>query len=138
MLKAAVFTSLYSVSYTHLQITMIDPWFIDKIAILVEMETRLKTEELTPDLLKEAKRIEFPDKLIASLNGKTEDQVKNCLLYTSHTVIAVAHRLNTIKNYDRIYVLNHGRIVEQGTHEELLSQQGEYCQMYQDYVRKEM
>ena len=46
------------------------------IAILVEMETRLKTEELTPDLLKEAKRIEFPDKLIASLSGKTEDQVK--------------------------------------------------------------
>ena len=43
-----------------------------------------------------------------------------------------------IKNYFVIYVLNHGRIVEQGTHEELLSQQGEYCQMYQDYVRKEM
>ena len=65
----------YSYEKIH-QITMIDPWFIDKIAILVEMETRLKTEELTPDLLKEAKRIEFPDKLIASLSGKTEDQVK--------------------------------------------------------------
>ena len=66
----------YSYEKIH-QITMIDPWFIDKIAILVEMETRLKTEELTPDLLKEAKRIEFPDKLIASLSGKTEDQVKH-------------------------------------------------------------
>ena len=65
----------YSYEKIH-QITMIDPWFIDKIAILVEMETRLKTEELTPDLLKEAKRIEFPDKLIASLSDKTEDQVK--------------------------------------------------------------
>lgn len=65
----------YSYEKIH-QITMIDPWFIDKIAILVEMETRLKTEELTLDLLKEAKRIEFPDKLIASLSGKTEDQVK--------------------------------------------------------------
>ena len=65
----------YSYEKIH-QITMIDPWFIDKIAILVEMETRLKTEELTSDLLKEAKRIEFPDKLIASLSGKTEDQVK--------------------------------------------------------------
>ena len=65
----------YSYEKIH-QITMIDPWFIDKIAILVEMETRLKTEELTPDLLKEAKRIEFPDKLIASLSSKTEDQVK--------------------------------------------------------------
>ena len=42
----------YSYEKIH-QITMIDPWFIDKIAILVEMETRLKTEELTPDLLKE-------------------------------------------------------------------------------------
>lgn len=69
----------YSYEKIH-QITMIDPWFIDKIAILVEMETRLKTEELTPDLLKEAKRIEFPDKLIASLSGKTEDQVKKMQL----------------------------------------------------------
>ena len=65
----------YSYEKIH-QITMIDPWFIDKIAILVEMETRLKTEELTTDLLKEAKRIEFPDKVIASLSGKTEEQVK--------------------------------------------------------------
>ena len=57
-------------------ITKIDKWFIDKIAIITEMETKLETEELTVDLLKEAKRIEFPDSYIAKLSGKTEDEVK--------------------------------------------------------------
>ena len=52
-------------------ITKIDEWFIDKIAILVEMEQALKTQELTVDLLKEAKRLEFPDNVIARLTGKT-------------------------------------------------------------------
>ena len=51
-------------------ITKIDEWFIDKIAILVEMEQALKTQELTVDLLREAKRIEFPDNVIARLTGK--------------------------------------------------------------------
>lgn len=58
------------------EITKIDQWFIDKIAILVEMETRLQSEELTLDLLAEAKRLEFPDKVIASFTGKTEEEVK--------------------------------------------------------------
>ena len=80
------------------------------------------------------------DEPTSALDLETEKNICNTFdeVSRNHTVIAVAHRLNTIKNYDRIYVLNHGRIVEQGTHEELLSQQGEYCQMYQDYVRKEM
>ncbi|MCR4945467.1 MAG: carbamoyl-phosphate synthase large subunit [Lachnospiraceae bacterium] len=56
--------------------TMVDKWFIDKIAILVEMEERLKKEELTVDLLKEAKRIEFPDTVIARLTGKSVDEIK--------------------------------------------------------------
>lgn len=56
-------------------ITKIDNWFIDKLAILVEMEEALKTQELTPDLLKEAKKIEFPDNVIAELTGKTEQQI---------------------------------------------------------------
>ena len=59
------------------EITKIDMWFIDKIKILVEMELRLQQEELTVDLLKEAKRIEFPDSVIAHLNGKmTEEEVR--------------------------------------------------------------
>ena len=58
------------------KITKIDNWFIDKIAILVEMEEELRKKELTEDLLREAKRIEFPDHVIAKLAGKTEDEVK--------------------------------------------------------------
>ncbi len=66
------------VSYSHIhEITKIDPWFIDKLAILVEMEQELKTKELTPELLKEAKRMEFPDSVIAKLTGKSEDDIKN-------------------------------------------------------------
>ena len=57
-------------------ITKIDIWFIDKLAILVEMEDALKNQEFTPELLKEAKRIEFPDNVIARLTGKTEEEIK--------------------------------------------------------------
>ena len=56
-------------------ITKIDKWFIDKLAILIEMEQKLKSEPLTVELLKEAKRIEFPDKVIAELTGKTETEI---------------------------------------------------------------
>jgi len=58
------------------EITKIDLWFIDKLAVLVEMENALKTQELTAELLKEAKRIEFPDNVIADLTGKTEEEIK--------------------------------------------------------------
>ena len=60
---------------TIYNITKIDRWFIDKIAIIVEMENALKNEELTPDLLREAKRIEFPDNVIARLTGKSEREI---------------------------------------------------------------
>ena len=66
------------ISYDEIHaITKIDKWFIDKIAILVEMEGRLRSEALTVDLLREAKRIEFPDKVIAQLTGKDEEYIKN-------------------------------------------------------------
>ena len=51
-------------------ITKIDKWFIHKIARLVNIENRLKTEELSVELLREAKRMEFPDKIIADLTKK--------------------------------------------------------------------
>ena len=57
------------------EITMIDEWFIDKFARIVEMENALKTEELTVELLKEAKRMEFPDNVIARLTGKDEREI---------------------------------------------------------------
>ena len=60
---------------TIYNITKVDRWFIDKFAIIVEMENALKTQELTVDLLKEAKRIEFPDNVIARLTGKSEREI---------------------------------------------------------------
>ncbi|MCI9143005.1 MAG: carbamoyl-phosphate synthase large subunit [Lachnospiraceae bacterium] len=65
------------VSYEEIHnITMIDIWFIDKIALLVEMEEALKTRELTPALLREAKRMEFPDRVIAELTGRSEADIR--------------------------------------------------------------
>ena len=57
-------------------ITMVDEWFIDKIAILVEMEKRLQTEPLSKELLAEAKRMEFPDNVIGRLCNKSEEEVR--------------------------------------------------------------
>ena len=66
------------ISYEEIHaITKIDLWFIDKIAILVEMEQALKTQELTVDLLREAKRVEFPDNVIARLTGKAEEEIRD-------------------------------------------------------------
>ena len=59
------------------EITRIDQWFIDKLAILTEMEEDLRTKELTEDLLREAKRMEFPDAVIAELAKKTEKEIKD-------------------------------------------------------------
>lgn len=61
---------------TIFNITKIDRWFIDKLAIITEMEKSLREEELSVELLKEAKRIEFPDNVIASLTGKSEEEIK--------------------------------------------------------------
>lgn len=65
------------ISYEEIhEITKIDLWFIDKIAVLVEMEQTLRQQELTQELLTEAKRLEFPDYLIAELADTTEEAVK--------------------------------------------------------------
>lgn len=58
------------------EITKIDIWFIDKIAHLVEMEQTLKTKTLTREILAEAKRMEFPDKVIAEYAGIQEEEVR--------------------------------------------------------------
>ena len=58
------------------EITMIDVWFIDKLAILVEMEEALQKGPLTLELLKEAKRIEFPDNVISRLTGMSEKEIR--------------------------------------------------------------
>ncbi|MCU6687456.1 carbamoyl-phosphate synthase large subunit [Dorea acetigenes] len=64
------------ISYEKIHdITKIDLWFIDKIAILVEMEQKLQNTPLSEELLKEAKRMEFPDHVIAKLTGNSERQI---------------------------------------------------------------
>ncbi|MBP3240018.1 MAG: carbamoyl-phosphate synthase large subunit [Oribacterium sp.] len=64
----------YSYEEIH-NITKIDEWFIDKIKILVDMENRLKGESMNETLLREAKRIEFPDNVIARLTGYEESEI---------------------------------------------------------------
>ena len=58
------------------EITKIDRWFIDKIAVIVEMEDALQHQELNEELLLEAKRMEFPDNVIARMTGRSEDEIK--------------------------------------------------------------
>lgn len=53
----------------------------------------------------------------------------------NRTVIMIAHRLSTVRNADRIYVLNNGSVVEEGKHEELLAQGGLYAAMWQEYQK---
>ncbi|MGN0484746.1 MAG: carbamoyl-phosphate synthase large subunit [Lachnospiraceae bacterium] len=76
------------VSYEHIhELTKIDYWFIDKLSIIVEMEKALQEGPLTVDLLREAKRIEFPDAVIARLTGKSEDEIKE-MRYANDIVAA--------------------------------------------------
>ncbi|RKI93200.1 carbamoyl-phosphate synthase large subunit [Parablautia intestinalis] len=74
-------------------ITMIDHWFIDKLAVLVEMEKALKQGPLTVDLLKEAKRIEFPDSVISSLTGIAEEEIKK--MRYDNGIVAVYKMVDT-------------------------------------------
>ena len=65
------------ISYEEIHdITKIDIWFLDKIAVLTSMEARLKTEPMTRELMLEAKRLEFPDRVIAQLTGRELSEIK--------------------------------------------------------------
>ena len=74
-------------------ITKIDLWFIDKIKHLVEVEEELKTKELTVELLQKAKRLEFPDRVIAQYVNKKEDEIHQ--LRKEHQITAVYKTVDT-------------------------------------------
>ncbi|BAF61735.1 ABC transporter ATP-binding protein [Candidatus Vesicomyidisocius calyptogenae] len=72
------------------------------------------------------------DEATSALDNATEKKVQNAIhkMQKNRTTIIIAHRLSTIQKANRIIVLRHGYIIEQGTHQELLDYQGEYAQLY--------
>jgi ATP-binding cassette subfamily B protein len=78
------------------------------------------------------KRLLILDEATSSVDTRTEEEIQKAMdaLTEDRTSFIIAHRLSTIRNADLILVMNHGDIVEQGTHEELLAKGGAYAELY--------
>ena len=77
------------------------------------------------------------DEATASIDPFTEMQIQEAIakILEKSTSILIAHRLSTIRNADRIIVINHGEILEEGSHESLMAQGGHYAELYNTYFR---
>ncbi len=83
-------------------------------------------------------RILVLDEATANVDVHSESLIERGMrrLVAGRTAIVIAHRLSTIRNAGRIIVLEHGRVVEQGTHEELLDARGRYWELYRDWAEQ--
>ena len=77
------------------------------------------------------------DEATASVDPFTETQIQEGLetIMRDRTAIVIAHRLSTVKHADRIIVMDHGQIIEEGTHDQLMAQGGHYAELYNTYFR---
>ena len=89
-------------------------------------------------MLKKSKII-LLDEATSSLDAETENKIQQALsiLIKDRTAVVIAHRLSTILNSDSIYVINNGKVIENGTHSELLSNSEIYKSFYQKQIRKD-
>ncbi len=79
------------------------------------------------------------DDALASVDTATEERILNGLaeVMRGRTTILISHRVSTIRNADRIFVLEHGTVVAEGSHAELLDQGGYYADLYQKQLLEE-
>ena len=79
------------------------------------------------------------DEATSSLDAETENKIQKAITYLTknRTTIVIAHRLSTILNSDNIYVIDHGKVAEQGNHKELLTKSEIYKNFYEKQIRKD-
>ena len=108
-------------------------WTQSSVIVELNFQEANNSESLSLVLIYKIPQVLLFDEATSALDNESELLVQKALdKVASHkTIIAVAHRLSTIQNYDRIFVLSGGHLVETGTHQELVKKNGEYAKLYE-------